>query len=342
MRFGFAVKVLGRPGLPSHDTRRWQSEPDLGTSISYLHRIFDYLEETDIHMYRMASGIAPYASHPGMPQFRDQPDRFADELQRLGERARSLDIRLSTHPGQYTVLNSENETTVAAAVEELEVHAEILEAMRLPHESVMILHVGGLAGDREDAKARFEKGFAKLSEQARSRLAIENDDRLFGLSDVLDISERTGCPVVWDLLHHHCFDTDDIPDDEALRLAMRTWPEKVIPKMHYSTPKTELKLVKKKVGRKTVVVPVTPPLRAHADMIDPIGFEWFLRDVVRDNNVDIMLEAKGKDLALLELRRYLAERDLRRNHAEDAPTQRDVDAATNPLTNSESGVGLTP
>ena len=342
MRLGFAVKVLGRPDLPSHDTRRWQSEPDLGTSISYLHRIFDYLEETDIHMYRMASAIAPYASHRGMPQFRDQPSRFADELQGLGERARSLDIRLSTHPGQYTVLNSENETTVDAAVEELEVHAEVLEAMQLPKESVMILHVGGLAGDREDAKARFEKGFAKLSEQARSRLAIENDDRLFGLSDVLDIAERTGCPVVWDLLHHHCFDPDGIADDEALRLAMRTWPERVIPKMHYSTPKTELKLVKKKVGRRTVAVPVTPPLRAHADMIDPIGFEWFLRDVVPDDDVDIMLEAKGKDLALLELRRHLAERDIRRLPAKDLPTQRDLDAATNPLTNSESGVGLTP
>jgi UV DNA damage endonuclease len=228
------------------------------------------------------------------------------------------------------VLNSENETTVAAAVEELEVHAEILEAMDLPRESVMILHVGGLAGDREDAKARFEKGFARLSEQARSRLAIENDDRLFGLSDVLDITERTGCPVVWDLLHHHCFDPEGIPDDEALTLAMRTWPAGVTPKMHYSTPKTELKLGKKKIGRRTIAVPVTPPLRAHADMIDPIGFEWFLRDVVRDKDVDIMLEAKGKDFALLELRRHLAQRGISPEPAQAVEVAAGPDTATGP------------
>ncbi|MEA2485432.1 MAG: damage endonuclease [Actinomycetota bacterium] len=310
MKLGFAVKVLGREGLRSHDTRRWQSDPDLGTSIGYLHRIFDYLEDIDVRMYRMASGIAPYASHPQHRHFRDQPTRFSKELRALGDRAREAGLRLSMHPGQYTVLNSHNEATVHAAVEELEVHAEILEAMALERESVIVLHVGGLAGDREDAKARFEKGFALLSERAQTRLVLENDDRLFGLSDVLDIAARTGCPVVWDVLHHHCFDPDHVPDDEALRLAMATWPKGVRPKIHYSTPKTSMQVARKKVGRRTVSVPLSPPLRAHADLIDPIGFEWFMREVVRDLNIDIMLEAKGKDLALLKLREHLAERNL--------------------------------
>ena len=121
------------------------------------------------------------------------------------------------HPGQYTVLNSQNEDTVAAAVDELNVHAEILAAMGLDGTAVIVLHVGGLAGDKEDAKARFEKGFARLSEAARSRLAVENDDRLFGLADALDIADRTECPVIWDVLHHHCFDPEGISDDEALR-----------------------------------------------------------------------------------------------------------------------------
>jgi UV DNA damage endonuclease len=310
VRLGFAVKVIGRDGLPSHDTRRWQSSPNLGTSISYLHNVFDYLEEIDVHMYRMASALAPYASHPEHRHFRDQPARFANELQALGARAKKIDLRLSTHPGQYTVLNSEHESTVASAVEELEVHAELLAAMELGREGVIVLHVGGLGGEREDAKARFEKGFGKLSVLARSRLALENDDRLFGLVDVLDIADRTGCPVVWDVLHHHCFDPAGIPDDEALRLAVETWPPGVQPKIHYSTPRTTLRMVKKKVGRRTVTQAEPPPLRAHADMIDPIAFEWFLRHVVQDQDVDIMLEAKGKDVALLELRKQLRHRKL--------------------------------
>ena len=305
MRLGFAVKVIGRPGLRSHDTRRWQSNPSLGESIVYLHAIFDYLDLIDVRMYRMASAIAPYASHPVLEAFRDQPQRFAEDLAKLGDRARHLGLRLSTHPGQYTVLNSVTPATVDAALSEVEVHSEILDAMGLGPECVVLLHVGGISGDKEAAKDRFVRGFERLSERAQNRLAIENDDRSFGLADVLQVSERTGCPVVWDVLHHHCFDPDSIPDHEALRLAVATWPEGVTPKMHYSSPVTSLQMRKVKEGRKTVEVPTPPQLRAHADMIDPVAFSWFLDHVKKDVEVDVMLEAKGKDVALLELRRQL-------------------------------------
>jgi UV DNA damage endonuclease len=308
MKLGFAVKVIGRRGLPSHDTRRWQSKPDLGVSLDCLHAIFDYLDELDIRMYRMAAAIAPYASHPELEGFRDQPQRFAEELAKLGARANDLGLRLSTHPGQYTVLNSTTPATVDAAITELEVHAELLDAMDLGPECVVVLHVGGLAGDRGDAKDRFVRGFERLSERARARLVIENDDRSFGLSDVLEVSQRTGIPVVWDVLHHHCFDPDGIPDDEALRLAVATWPEGVTPKMHYSSPVTSLQIRKVKEGRKKIEVPSAPQLRAHADMIDPVAFSWFLDHVKGNVEVDVMLEAKGKDLALLALRDRLGER----------------------------------
>lgn len=310
MKLGFAVKVVGRQDLRSHDTRRWQSHPSLGRSIEHLHELFDYLAEIDVRMYRMSSGVAPYASHPQMTQFRDQPQRFAAELASLGERARKQGLRLSMHPGQYTVLNSENSDTVEAAIEELEVHAELLDGMGLGPEAVVVLHIGGAAGGKTAALDRFEKGFARLSERAQARLVIENDDRSFGLADVLDLSQRTNTRVVWDILHHHCYDPERIDDREALRLAIDTWPEGVTPKMHYSTPRTDLDERKKKVGRKTIVLPVVPPLRAHADLIDPIGFESFLRDVVVDVDVDVMLEAKGKDIALLELRKHLARREI--------------------------------
>ena len=69
---------------------------------------------------------------------------------------------------------------------------------------------------------------------------IENDDRTFGLCHVLELHGRTGLRVVWDILHHHCHDPDDIPDREALELALSTWPDGVRPKIHYSTPKTAM------------------------------------------------------------------------------------------------------
>src|SRR5215213_5157222 len=109
MRLGFAVKVLGEGGLPSHDTRRWQSEPHLRVSLDHLEAILGYLDDHDIRMYRMATGLAPYASHPDLTQFRSQPQECAERLAEVGALARRLGVRLSTHPGQYTVLNSEDE-----------------------------------------------------------------------------------------------------------------------------------------------------------------------------------------------------------------------------------------
>ncbi|MDQ5808457.1 MAG: UV DNA damage repair endonuclease UvsE [Actinomycetota bacterium] len=303
MRLGFAVKVLGAGGLPSHDTRRWQSEPSLGVSLDHLGAILAYLDDVDVDVrfYRFATGLAPYASHPDLPHFRDAPHRFAAELADIGDKARQSGIRLSSHPGQYTVLNSENPEVRRLAAVELEVQAELMDGMGLGPESVVVLHVGGAAGGVDAALDRFVAGFDTLSDAARARLVVENDDRSFALGDVLRLSERIGRPVVWDILHHHCHDPERIPDREALELALATWPADVTPKIHYSTPKTAMEERNKRL--------VLPQLRAHADMIDPIGFEHFVCETARGGrDFDVMLEAKGKDLALLRLREQLAAR----------------------------------
>lgn len=311
MKLGFAVKVLGDGGLPSHDTRRWQSEPHLRVSLGYLGRIFDYLERKNVKMYRMATALAPYASHPDMPKMRRQVDECLDDLAALGARARRLNLRLSTHPGQYSVLNSENPAVMSAAAEEVEVQTDTMDAMGLGPEAVVCLHVGGLAGGVEAGKDRFCRGYERLSERARRRLVIENDDRTYGTAEAVEISQRTGCPVVWDILHHHCYDPGRIPDREALSMSLATWPPGVKPKIHFSSPRTDMTERRKKVGRRTQTVPVLPQLRAHADLVDPIAFEQFLVGTANHLEFDVMLEAKGKDLALLRLREQLSARGLK-------------------------------
>ncbi|HEX8105620.1 MAG TPA: UV DNA damage repair endonuclease UvsE [Solirubrobacteraceae bacterium] len=310
MRLGFAVKVLGEGGLPSHDARKWQSGPHLRWSIEAVHGVFDYLDRVDIRMYRMTAALAPYATHPDMPQFHHQVAECVDELGALGERARELGIRLSTHPGQYIVLNSEDPAIRDSAIRDLELQAELFDAMGIGPEGIVVLHVGGMAGGHEAAMERFERGWEMLSERARSRVTIENDDRTFGLCHVLELHRRTGAKVVWDILHHHCNDPDGIADREALERALATWPEGVKPKIHYSTPKTAMEERKKKVGRRVERSWVLPQLRAHADMIDPIGFEHFVRETAAGLDFDVMLEAKAKDLAVLRLREQLAARGI--------------------------------
>jgi UV DNA damage endonuclease len=310
VRLGFAVKVLGEGGLPTHDARRWQSNPHLRWSLEALHGVLDYLERRDIRMYRMTASLAPYATHPDLPAFRGQVEACRDELAAVGARARARGLRLSTHPGQYIVLNSEEAAVREGAVRDLELQAQLLDAMGLGREAVVVLHVGGAAGGVQAGLDRFEAGLERLSDAARDRLVIENDDRSFALCDVMALHERTGLRVVWDILHHHCHDPHDVPDREALELALSTWPAGVRPKIHYSTPKTAMEERKRKVGRRVERSWVLPQLRAHADMIDPIGFEHFVRETARDLELDVMLEAKAKDLALLRLREQLAARGL--------------------------------
>jgi len=307
MRLGFAVKVLGGGGLPSHDSRRWQSGPHLRVSLERLTAVLEYCAAHDIRMYRMATALAPYASHPELQSFRGQPRECGAELAEIGRLSRELDIRLSSHPGQYTVLNSEDERIRRLAVEELEVQAELMDAMGLGPEAVVVLHLGGAAGEVDAALERFERGLELLSPAARTRLAVEND-RCFGIADVLRLSERIGRPVVWDALHHRCHDPDAIPDREALALALATWPSGVVPKVHYASPKTAVEERRKRVGRRVERSLVLPEMRAHADLIDPISYEHFIGETGRGMDFDVMLEAKAKDLALLRLREQLADR----------------------------------
>ena len=308
MRLGFAVKVLGDGGLPTHDARRWQSGPHLRWSIEALHGVFDYLERHEIDMYRMTASLAPYATHPDMPQFHRQVEEAAAELAELGARARALDLRLSTHPSQYIVLNSEDPGVQAAAIRDMELQAALLDGMGLGPEAVVVLHVGGAAGGYDAGLERWERGWERLTDRAQERLVVENDDRTFSLGHVMELHRRTGVKVVWDILHHHCNDPDDVTDRDALAAALSTWPEGVTPKIHYSTPKTAMEERKRKVGRRVERSWVLPQLRAHADVIDPIAFEHFVRETAAGFDFDVLLEAKAKDLALLRLREQLAAR----------------------------------
>ena len=310
MRLGFAVKVLGEGGLPTSDARRWQTGPHLRHSLEMLEAVLDYLDRHDIRMYRFSASIAPYATHPELPQFHDQVDECAAELAAFGARARALGVRLSTHPSQYIVLNSEAEATQASAIRDVEMQARLLDGMGLGPEAVCILHVGGAAGGHDAALERFERGYEQLSDRARARLVVENDDRSFSVADVLELHRRTGARVVWDILHHHCNDPDGIPDREALEAALATWPADEVPKIHYSTPKTAVEQRSKRVGRRVERSWVLPQLRAHADLIDPIAFEHFVRETAAGLDFDVMLEAKAKDLALLRLREQLGARGL--------------------------------
>ena len=299
-RIGFPVQILGRPGLKSHDARRWQSNPHLRVSLGYLRQVFAYLDEEGIRMYRMASGLAPYATHPDLPQFHGQVEECAPELAELGAIARRLGLRLSFHPSQYIVLNTADENLAARSVADVEVQAAILEAMGLDDEAVVVLHVGGVYGDREAARARFVRRYKRLSPVAQRRLVLENDDARFGVGDALWLHERIGVRVAFDVHHLHCYNPDGMGVSEAARACLGTWQGWAArPKIHFSSPRTDWGF---RYGSEDK--PHAPKWASHAEFADPFAFIDFYRRLV-DAAPDVMLEAKAKDVAVVQLRRDL-------------------------------------
>jgi UV DNA damage endonuclease len=304
MRLGVPVKLLADPALKSNDARRWQSGPHLKVSLEYVDAILDDLDRRGIRMYRMSSDLAPYATHPDMPQFHRMVAESDAELAALGAKARRLDIRLSFHPSQFVVLNSPDPVLVGKSVADLSSQAEMLDRMGLGPEAVMVIHVGGLYGDRAEARARWVETWERtLPDHVRRRLVLENDDLRFDAADVLWIHDRTGVPLIFDYQHFWCLNLDRLEITDTFRRFQASWPEGVRPKMHFSSPRTELREVKRAIpgSRKKEVRRVAPVWTGHADYINPFEFATFLR-MVPCAVFDVMLEAKAKDLALVKLR----------------------------------------
>jgi len=295
-RLGFAVKVVGREGLKSNDARRWQSNPHLEVSIGYLREVLDYLDEIDVRMYRISSDFAPYCTHPDLPQFHDQIAECRGGLAELGKIARERGIRLSLHPSQYVLLSALDPRINDKGIWDVNSQAELLDAMELGPEAVVILHMGGAYGDKAAATARFIENWPRLSEAGRRRLVIENDETLYTVQDCLKVHEATGTRLIFDH-QHHLLNPGTLSLGEGVRAAVGTWPAGVTPKVHFSSPKLDSRTVTR--GKKEVEV--APLLSQHADYVHPWEFSAFLH-TAGPVEFDVMLEAKMKDAALLKLR----------------------------------------
>lgn len=261
----------------------------IGENLGRLAEVLRFNVDHDIRLFRLSSNVIPFGSHPanGVPWW----EEFADELAALGNLIRGGGLRTSVHPGQYTVLSSPDPRVTTAAANDLVYHARLLDALALDSTHKIVVHGGGVYGDKAAAIARWVEHFRGLPENVQSRLLIENDERLFGADDVLRLSALTEVPVVFDVLHHRVYAGDgaDLSLPAALRAAGATWDGERdgVPKIHYSSQAG---------GRRP---------GAHAEYVDPDEFAAFLAAAPADLPFDCMLEAKAKDFALFRLREAL-------------------------------------
>lgn len=242
-----------------------------------------YNVENQIFLYRLPSEFVPLATHPVAAEW-DWAKEFAWDFQKAGNYIRNHGIRLTAHPGHYSILNSDKPSVLEATIADFSYHAKVFDLLGLDDNSVLVTHVGGVYEDKASSLARFASNFEQLPENVKRRLVVENDDTSFTMREVLELCEQIGVPMVLDIHHHNCH-SDGEDWTEYLPRIIQTWGERT-PKMHMSSPKS------------------ANDFRAHADDIDPEAFLTFV-SALADYNVDIILECKNKDDALLTLRREL-------------------------------------
>jgi UV DNA damage endonuclease len=246
-------------------------------NVADLERIIEWNEQNGIKMYRMSSDMVPWATEYQFEQLKDW-NEIAIILKRCGDKATQYGQRLSFHPGPFNVLVSPKEAVVQNTINDLEVHGRLMDALGLsktPYNKINI-HCNGVYGDKQSAMDRFIDNFKLLSDSVKSRLTIENDDKasMYSVKDLMYIHNAIKIPIVFDY-HHHTFNTGNLSEQDALELAMSTWPKGITPAVHYS---------ESKMGSKP---------QAHSDFVERIPETY-------GNIVDIMVEAKQKDLAILK------------------------------------------
>ncbi|KAI5115036.1 hypothetical protein M0805_005324 [Coniferiporia weirii] len=221
----------------------------------------------------------PFASHPE----HGYDLAFADtELKEIGATARKLGVRLTSHPGQFTQLGSPTKKVVDNAFRDLKYHCEIMDRMGLDQDSIMIIHMGGMYGDKLATLERFKENYTKLPENVKGRLVLENDEMCYNVDDLLPICRELHIPLVFDY-HHDWIYSSSRPPVELIPEINQLWHDKGIrPKQHYSEPRP---------GAQTVM-----ERRAHSDRVAR------LPEALPDD-MDLMLECKDKEQAVFHLYR---------------------------------------
>jgi len=295
MRFGLCCKFFKEPikyrtAQVKHSAKLNISERIEKISELCLHnsesllKSIKYCKQNDIGSFRVTSDLFPLKSHPDFTYEISSLPQGKNILQILLECkkfSKDNDIRLTIHPGQFTILNSPKKEVVENSIKELIYHAELAEIIGI---DVINIHGGGGYGDKKSSLLRFQENFNKLPNIIKERLTIENDDRTYTPSDLIPISKKLNIPFVYDIHHHRC-NNDGISEEETFKSTIETWNNKE-PLLHISSPKFGWGNNKK---------------NSHHDYIDLRDFPTY----IIKHRITIDIEAKAKELAISKLKNQL-------------------------------------
>ncbi len=253
------------------------------SNLGQLEDILFYNIRNNIHFYRLSSKLLPLVTHPLVSFSYYVP--YKDLYNKIGKLINDHNMRVDLHPDQFAVLNSDRKEVVDNTINILKYHDKLLSLCKIKN-GKLILHVGSNQGGKEEAIKRFKENFYKLPANIKNRVVLENDDKVFQVLDVLALCQELKIPMVLDYHHFLCNNNKEKIED-YLEEIFATWKDTNLPpKIHFSSPKNKTK----------------KDFRSHSEYINGPDFMNFLKILKKvDCDVDIMLEAKGKDRALFDL-----------------------------------------
>jgi UV DNA damage endonuclease len=251
----------------------------IGNNLECLEKILEYNKSHNLLFFRITSDLIPFGSHPVLKY--NWQEHFKKRFKRIGQFIKDSDMRITMHPGQYTVFNSNRQKVFKKAVKDLAYHIEVLDLMDLGATAKVQIHVGGVYGDKKGSINRFIERYENLNQSIKKRLIIENDEKSYSLVDCMKIHRKTSIPVVFDTFHHESNNNGE-PIDKAFQSFTKTWDtHDGIPIIHYSSQNAH----KGKF--------------AHAKTIDLEHFKKILHKT-KEFDYDIMLEIKNKEQSALQ------------------------------------------
>ncbi|MBP1743801.1 MAG: UV-endonuclease UvdE [Firmicutes bacterium] len=286
MKIGYACLTVGVPntGMRTCTMKNARSERFIeliGNNLDSLENMIDYNIRNGILLFRISSDLIPFGSSPVNSLKWDKI--FEERFHAIGQKIRRSGMRVSMHPGQYTVINSPNEDVAKRAAEDLEYHVRILDCLGTGPESKIVLHVGGVYGDKEEALRRFESRYRVLDDGIKRRLVLENDEKSYSIGEVLETALKLNIPAVYDNLHSKVNPGGSAGGDTYwIEECRKTWKaQDGDQKIHYSQQNHS-----KKRG-------------SHSDSIRIGEFLEFYGRVSRED-LDIMLEVKDKNISAIK------------------------------------------
>lgn len=276
--------------------------------------ILQWNEANGIRLFRIGSELFPRWNQYRLEDI-PQIEEITKHLRAAGDYAKAHGHRVTTHPGPFHILGSPDAVVVDNSIVSLERHSELFDLMGFDasFENKINIHIGATYGDKTSTIERWLHNWDRLSDSCKRRLVVENDDKasMYSVRDLYDmVHSQIAIPITFDYWHH-TFNTGDLSEQEAFFMARSTWEKHGVTQCtHYSESRrreaqTLIERMFEHHGISLEDLPNWPTFhkqykeftkikeQAHADFILDLPKSYGVA------NLDIVVEAKAKELALL-------------------------------------------